>query len=287
MPQELSKSQKKDEVLNRQVEFEVRVMPDGKLRAQKMLLLEGDLPIPRGEAVEEEDVASDLDEDKIQEMSQYLAKHGNGFDFGKFSNHFPGIKKRKLQPHFDIIQEGKSQGGRHRIELPPGHPLRVDVDAELGADELLDGVGNTSNPLDTDMLDIPEPPEEDPAQSDAVDDDADDIDPNEPSIPIGPGVQPLGVIRSYDAEKGFGFIRCRCMPDDVFFPRKALPKSFHGRNAKEMPDLIGVEVSFDFNPSGGRGPRTENMNLQVRWLKTDECWVLKRTAIPSKPSKSK
>lgn len=277
MPPELVNAQKKDEVLRRRVEFEVLVMPDGKLRASKMLLLDDGVPLPAAPADEPEE---ELGEDLLQEMAEFLADHRNGCELGVFSSHFSKIKKRKLQQHFDIFPEDGRQGpgGRHRIELPHDHPLRADVED-----------GGRDSAKDEDMQeyldgDIPEPPAEDP-DANMADDDVDDIDPNEPSIPIGAGVQPLGVIRSYDAEKGFGFIRCRGLPEDVFFPRTALPKTFHGRNAKDMPDLLGVQVSFDYKPSGGKGPRTDRLQLLLRWLKTDDCWVLNRSAIPPKPKK--
>lgn len=278
MPQEISSAQKKEEVIRRRVEFEVVVMPDGKMRASKMLLLDDDVPLPPAEETED-----DLDDSLLQEMGEFLASKGNGTELGYFSSQFPKIKKRKLQQHFDIFPEDGQQGpgGRHRIELRQDHPLRVDVEDEVKEDAV----------RDTDMQeyldgDIPEAPDEDPAAN-MADDDVDDIDPNEPSIPLGPGVTPLGVIRSYDAEKGFGFIRCRGLPEDVFFPRSALPKSFHGRNPKDMPELLGVQVSFDYKPSGGKGPRTDKLNLLLRWLKADECWVLNRSAIPPKPKKAK
>merc|ERR1719285_648867 len=44
MPQEIQAAQSQQEVANTRVEFEVRTMPDGKMRAQRMLLMQDQPP---------------------------------------------------------------------------------------------------------------------------------------------------------------------------------------------------------------------------------------------------
>jgi len=131
MPEEIITAQMREEVVGQRVEFEVRIMPDGKLRAQQMVLLppeEGQEP-----AGETESTSGELTEDLVQEMCDFIAEHGNGVDFGKFSSRFARVKKAQLQKHFLIVMD---KSGRHprRIELPDGHPLRTEEAEESKQD---------------------------------------------------------------------------------------------------------------------------------------------------------
>eukprot|EP00439_Symbiodinium_sp_Y106_P004965 s4378_g1.t1 len=247
---------------------DVKIMTDGKLRAQQMsrLFPDGDSAPSRGAEPAEPAELSELEDDVVQEMAEYLADCGNGQDYGKFTNQFPRVKKRKIERHFDIITD---EGGRQRVVLPPDHPQRVE------------------EPLPDSLVGEAEAKEEERREDDIPEDDLPDeaeesrpdgmmVDPNEPAIPLGPGVQPAGVIRDYDPVKGFGFIRCEQNPEDIFFPRTALPKSFQGSDDKEMPVLKGVQVTFELNESNSRGPRTDSVTLLLRWLQPDRCWLLKR-----------
>lgn len=275
LPSELASAERKEEVIGERVEFEVLVKPDGKIRAQDMRLL--------GSAGKDEP-ESDLDDDLVQEMEDFLVEHGNRQNYGNFTNRFPRVKKTKIQKHFHITDGD----GRQFVELPPDHPRRIEEAAQ--------------RPEDEDMREEPkEEPKEEPREDareneDYLDDfpepleearevNEEDVDPNEPAIPLGKGLHPLGVIRDYDAKKGYGFIRCKGLAEDVFFPRKALPTSFQGQSTRDMPELKGVQVSFEYNPSGGRGPRSDSVQLLLRWLATDRCWLLKRAQIPPKETK--
>jgi len=259
LPAELVGSDRKEEVMGERVEFEVEVKSDGKMRAHLMrLLAAGDEP------------ESDLDNDLVTEMEDFLVENGNRQNYGNFTNRFPRVKKSKIQKHFQIVDGD----GRQYVELPQDHPRR-NLAEEVAPPE--EEMPKDSAPTEDYVDDFPEAPE-------APDINDEDVDPNEPAIPLGPGLHPTGVIRDYDAKKGYGFIRCKGLPEDVFFPRNALPKSFQGQNIRDMPELKGVQVSFDYNPngSGGRGPRTDSIQLLLRWLPADKCWLLKRTPIPAK-----
>lgn len=257
MPTELGGAQRKEEVEGRRVEFEVKVMPDGKMRAQRMTLLEdqGHEDEPRSPPP-----LPDLDDFLLDEMTDVLFANRGGMDYGKFASQFPKVKKRQLEPHFDIVAGPRGGDRGQRIELPEHHPRRVELREEAEAEER--------------MREEERMHEEAPAEDDAVDDDGTAQD--DPAIPLLQGCQPLGVIHQYDPGKGFGFIKVPGHPQDIFFTHEALPDSFRSRNKSDLPELIGVEVSFVLNPSHERGPRAENINLLLRWHAGDECWLLKR-----------
>jgi len=239
MPSELAGSQHREDVEHQRVEFEVRSMPDGKLRAQRMELARDRSP-GRGREERETEALPALDPVLLTDMEDFLARSGGRCDYGKFSSHFPKVKKRQLEQHFEFHT---GERGIQRIELPEGHPGR---DAA--------------------------PPEPAPEGAEG----ADDVPPDEPAIPLGKGCLPHGVIKNYDAVKGFGFVTCEGFDEDIFFPRTALPEPFHCRRDSDMPELAGVEVSLELNPSSDRGPRAERMSPLLRWHAADRCWLLKR-----------
>lgn len=263
MPPELSSEQRKEKVLNKRVEFEARTMPDGKVRALRMRLLDGEDNDAGPEA--EEERLPELSEDVLEDMARLLQERGGGCDFGWFCNRFPRVKKKQLEDHFDF---SGSPGAHLRIELPPGHPLRASIEDEPKDYE--ESPENSSR----ENLDMP------------VDEEAqNEIPADEPAIPPGPGCQPTGVIRSYDPNKGFGFIRVEGHPEDIYFGRPALPSTFQGKDRKEMPELVGVQVSFDLIMSPERGLRADKVNLNLMWLDVDRCWLLKRARLPPKTEK--
>lgn len=282
LPEELAAAERKEEVVGERVEFEVKIMTDGKLRAQQMsrLFPDGDSAPSRGAEPAEPAELSELEDDMVQDMADYLAECGNGQDYGKFTNRFPRVKKRKIERHFDILTD---EGGRQRVVLPPDHPQRVEEplpDSLVGEAEAKEEERREDDiPED----DLPDEAEESRPDGMMVE----EVDPNEPAIPLGPGVQPVGVIRDYDTVKGFGFIRCEHNPEDIFFPRTALPKSFQGSDDKEMPVLKGVQVTFELNESNSRGPRSDSVTLLLRWLQPDRCWLLKRVTIPPRPARNR
>jgi len=252
MPKEISGAQRKEDAVNRRVEFEVRTMPDGKLRAQRMVLLDEQPTNHRGRDQNEPMPA--LDTGIVEDMTEFLVSSGGGIDYGRFASKFPKVKKRQLEEHFDIFSlDRKGQ----RIELPQDHPRRGEVN-----DDPRSEAGE----------------EEEAPRDDAGGDSGDDgVAPDEPAILPGPGCQPHGVIKNYDPFKGFGFVRCEPFEEDIFFPRTALPESFHGKKKSEMPELTGVEVSVEMSTVGDRGPRAERLNLLLKWHAADRCWLLKRS----------
>lgn len=245
MPPELSSSQRREEVEHQRVEFEVRTMPDGKIRAQRMELL-GDQPLgPEHDREEPQEAPLPvLDDDLLKEMADFLVENGGGCDYGRFSSRFAKVKKRQLEGHFDIRSVDR---GIQRIDLPEDHPARTE-DMELPKDPNTEEAGENEN----------------------------DVPADEPAIPLRPGCQPSGFIRQYDPAKGFGFIRCEGMEEDIFFPRTALPEDFQIKKKKELPELVGVQVGFDMDASSDRGPRAEKVTLLLQWHTGDKCWLLKR-----------
>merc|ERR1712139_357029 len=103
----------------------------------------------------------------------------------------------------------------------------------------------------------------------------------DPAIPLGPGCNPHGVIKSYDPVKGYGFIICAGLSEDIYMPRTALPTNFQGKSQKDMPNLAGVQVSFDLIPNSEKGPRAEHASLLLKWHNEDRCWLLKRDVDPT------
>merc|ERR1712039_695441 len=147
-----------------------------------------------------------LDDNLVVQMEDFLIDNGGSCELGKFANKFPRIKKKQLEPHFEVFGHATDA----RISLLPDHP---------GRQQPASGSGATVE---------------------------DDTDPNlEPQIPPKDGAMPTGFIRDYSAEKGFGFIKVNGMKQDIFFPREALPKAFQLRKSQDMPNLNGVHVSFD------------------------------------------
>jgi len=250
MPKELSGAQSKEEVVNHRVEFEVRTMPDGKLRAQRMVLIEDNAPAARGKNDQRSEELPRLDTILVQEMTEFLASTGGGCDYGKFASKFPKVKKRQLEEHFDFFS---LERGNQRIELPQDHAGRGEPreGSEADPEEPRDGEGEV--------------------QEDG------DVPADEPAILPGPGCQLHGAIKNYDPSKGFGFVRCDNFDEDIFFPRSALPESFHAKKKSDMPELVGVEVSVHLLEGGDRGPRAERVNLLLKYHAADRCWLLKRT----------
>jgi len=186
MPANYRSAQSKEEVIDLRVEFEVKTMPDGKLRALRLEILPAPGHEPDREEEHQGNAMPDLDEQAVEE--------------------FPN---------------------EHAGEAAEADEQAVDLDQD-------------------------------------------------PAIPPAPQCQPQGIIRSYDAMKGFGFIQCEDCDEDVYFPRSALPETFHTKNKKDMPELVGVEVAFELNSSSERGPRADRVNLLLKWHAGDRCWLLKR-----------
>uniref|UniRef100_A0A7S2MX99 CSD domain-containing protein n=1 Tax=Zooxanthella nutricula TaxID=1333877 RepID=A0A7S2MX99_9DINO len=255
MPQEIQSAQSQQEVANKRVEFEVRTMPDGKLRAQRMTMMQDQPPPGNRKQRESAENLPPLDESLVDEMVDFLAESGGGADYGKFASRFSRVKKVQLEQHFDIFSMEKGQ----RIELPPGHPRRQD-----------DGLDGAAGPEGDGRPEGDDAPAEDGIEGE------DDVSPDEPAIPPGPGCEPYGAIKQYDPMKGYGFVGVEGFEEDIFFPRGALPESFQGKKKSQMPELVGVEVSVELGPDGDKGPRAQRLRLLLKWHAGDQCWLLRR-----------
>lgn len=94
-----------------------------------------------------------------------------------------------------------------------------------------------------------------------------------PAIPSGAGCNPYGVIREYNAARGFGFIAAKGFKEKIYFLRSALPKSFQSKEAGDMPSLPGVQVSFEILLDEAQA---EQVTLLLEWHEIDNCWLLMR-----------
>lgn len=74
-----------------------------------------------------------------------------------------------------------------------------------------------------------------------------------------------GVVVTFDAEKGFGFIRSRSHREDVFVHRSAV--------VGDAPLRVGQRVTFDAEPSD-RGPRATRVEPGRMGLSPDRVGVL-------------
>eukprot|EP00405_Crypthecodinium_cohnii_P049708 CAMPEP_0206605046 /NCGR_PEP_ID=MMETSP0325_2-20121206/50104_1 /ASSEMBLY_ACC=CAM_ASM_000347 /TAXON_ID=2866 /ORGANISM="Crypthecodinium cohnii, Strain Seligo" /LENGTH=762 /DNA_ID=CAMNT_0054120359 /DNA_START=99 /DNA_END=2387 /DNA_ORIENTATION=+ len=254
MPEEL-RDVDVDDVVAKRVSFQVKIMKDGKLRAQRMTLLQGR---GGGQGHHRGEDLPPLSDDLVEEMVDFLVDQGGGCNLGKFTAKFTKVKKSQLQKHFDVASFSSGQ----RIELPEGHPARPEG-MERG------GEGNMS---DDEAPDEEGSVKEEPEEDEPIDDD-------ELSIPPNPGCTPFGKIRSYDPAKGYGFIVVEGRSEDVYFPRSALPANFQAKKRREMPELNGVMVAFEEIPDesgAGKGPKASKVNLCLKWHESDQCYLLKR-----------
>lgn len=218
------------------VEFECVLTPDGKPRAESVALVEspaGDEEPPPGGG--EKPPAEDLPElpaDKVEEMKQFLEEQGGAMDYGRFANHFPGIKKAQLLPHdahFTLVQEGDSAGGRWQITLFGVDPLPKEENVE----EISFENGETRKPGR----------DRDRDRERAVD--------RAPPVVIEPteSLWLIGCVKKWDGKKQFGFIVADGA-DDVFLHRNDLPESLQGQR-----NMLGVELAFELGTSEDGKPR--------------------------------
>jgi len=68
----------------------------------------------------------------------------------------------------------------------------------------------------------------------------------------------VGIIKSYNSEKGFGFISIRGTEDDLFFQKDELPVDVRDTHGK---DLTGSGVSFE--PVTGRNGRSKAVRIEI------------------------
>merc|ERR1719343_938542 len=139
MPEDLREQNNKADIEKRRVEFTIKTMPDGKLRAQDIQV--SSEPPPEAPPPME---PPELDEATLTEMAEFIAQRGNSVDYGKFTSSFTKVKRKQLEVHFDIVFENKD---RPTISLPPDRPLRRD---EMLPPEALDGAPD-DEPAEEDM----------------------------------------------------------------------------------------------------------------------------------------
>jgi len=246
------------------VEFELLVNRDGKLRTERMWLLEplpGARPGSRGPVAER--VSSrrggagakdgppppELDEATVEEMTRFLEEKGGAMDHGKFANAFPGVKKSQLGPHFVLVPEG-SAGGRWQVTLPGIDPLtpeereaREKVEAEEREDRKPEAAKEPR---------VPEPP---PLVL-------------EPSATL----RLIGCIKKWDRKRGYGFVNADGA-HNVFLHRNDLPPEVRGWRG----DFEGAEVTFQLETS--REGKLKAVDVHLLLVPDNEGrWQLRRAA---------
>jgi len=254
MPPEL-KDEKKDKIKNVQVEFELERNAEGKWRAKAMALLPPGGP-PPGPPPGQHSV----DGSHRGVILRFEPAKGYGFLRPDDIPEDVFFLRSEMPPELREAQDKEEVIQRH-VEFE----LKTMPDGKLRALRLeLYKVGTG-----------------DPQPQDAAEPDADEVPLfDDPAIPLGPGCQPHGIILRYDPKKGFGFIKSLGLAEEVYFPRSALPSNFQGKKDSDMPNLEGVQVSFDMSPNTDKGPRAERISLLLKWHADDACWLLKREADP-------
>eukprot|EP00812_Abedinium_dasypus_P009139 NODE_2851_length_866_cov_238.591862.p3 GENE.NODE_2851_length_866_cov_238.591862~~NODE_2851_length_866_cov_238.591862.p3 ORF type:complete len:170 (+),score=43.59 NODE_2851_length_866_cov_238.591862:3-512(+) len=129
--------------------------------------------------------------------------------------------------------------------------------------------------------------------SEEGEDDAGDVDVSlDPAIPLDAGCEPIGIVQSYDASKGVGYVTCEGVVEDVSFSREALPHDYQDEaQAAELPDLAGMMVAVKFALCERDGCRTawepgsvdlgppvaERLTLLMSWRPKDASWGPRRS----------
>lgn len=246
---------------NLDVSFEMYRNEDKKLRANALELVT-------------EKTAANAQQDKVSRGLIVRFDAGKGYGFIKPDHMTEDVffLKSELPAELDPAnQEVRDQRVEFEIKTMPDGKLRA---LHL---HLIEGDEPELRDNDEDM------PDEGPMGDEAEPDQA-EAEQLEPAIALVKGCMPSGVIKSYDPAKGFGFLRCDGMEQDIFFPHTALAVPFQARQAKGMPNLAGVEVSFALEDSGpggdfgDRGPRATQVDLLLRYHPIDRCWLLRRMA---------
>lgn len=218
------------------VEFELLINRDGKFRTERLWLLE---PLDRGPPVRglgfdrlgfrkgfggkdagkglrdggrgarDGPPPPDLDERTVQEMTKFLEEKGGAMDHGKFANAFPGVKKSQLEPHFILVPEGITSGGRWQVMLPGVDPLTPE---ERAAREHV--AGETRTPRN---------------------------EPIDPPLALEPSdsLRLIGCVKKWDQKRGYGFVVADGA-DDVFLHRSDLPPEVRAWRG----DFKGAEMTF-------------------------------------------
>lgn len=247
------------------VEFELLVNRDGKLRTERLWLLEplpgglrpGRAPAPertgsrRGGAPRDGPPPPDLDEQTVEEMTRFLEEKGGAMDHGKFANAFPGVKKSQLEPHFVLTPEGNA-GGRWQVTLPGVEPLSPE---EREARERLE-----ADEREERRLTAKEPPPEPPLVL-------------EPSATL----RLCGFIKKWDRKRGYGFVVADGA-SNVFLHRNDLPpevRSWRG-------DFEGAEVTFALDASQEGKLKAVDVHLLLV-PDSEGRWQLRRSAAPEDP----
>jgi len=233
------------------VEFELMVNRDGKLRTERLWLLEpvrsrppgyrpdfdkgkgGGKDYGKGGRHFREDhhrdrrdrhvdrdgpPPPDLDEVTVQEMTRFLEEKGGVMDHGKFANAFPGVKKSQLEPHFVLVPEDESHsGGRWSVMLPGIDPPTKEEREAREAEEAAAEEQEQEQKRPRKPVEEVEPLVVEPSST----------------------LRLIGVVKKWDKKKGYGFVEADGV-DDVFIHRNDLPPEV--RNWRG--DFEGVELTF-------------------------------------------
>lgn len=170
-----------------------------------------------------------LDADRVLEMAQYLEVRGGIIGCGKFTSAFEGMKKSQAEEHFTLVPVGGYLGGSWQITLPgvePQPPAARSCNGH-GARGEGQGMPKTRSPHDGASL-----------------------------VPLG---RLVGLIKAYDAIKGYGFIACHAGDiGDVYYGRVQSPAE-----VQLLPrgKVVGLSVEFDGALRPDRKPHVVSIQL--------------------------
>lgn len=260
------------ELVGKRVEFQFLTTKDGKDRCDRLWMLDGPdngnrrrggrlppLDMDRNERRrrdrEPEVPPADLEPPLVEEMRQFLEEKGGVMDYGRFSNHFTGLKKVQLEPHFTLVPEVQGQGGgRWQIMLEGVAPLTPEERAERERNERQDDadgqqVGDVDGVVSEEVV--------------GPNDIEDDGLIEEEFAPLlfepSPTLRLIGSIASWDRRSLSGTVFTEGY-DEVVVDNDALPSEVQGR--KDI-DLTGCELTFELvNENGQLQARNAHLLLQ-------------------------
>lgn len=240
LPPEVQERHGRD-LVGKRCEFTFTTTKDGKDRADRIWLLEGldagnrrrgAIPArhePEAVAVRRQRAGAppegppppDLDADQVEAMTQFLEEKGGVMDYGRFSNHFAGLKKAQLEPHFDLIPEVAGQGGgRWQIMLKGVQALTPEERTEREALERQTQNEDKSNGhVEEEEVEVDEPMVLEPSAS----------------------LRLMGVMRDWNQRTASGTAFAEGY-EDIVVEEAALPSEVQGR--KDL-DLQGCELTLE------------------------------------------
>lgn len=196
----------------------------------------------------------DLDPSYVEEMIKFLEERGGVMDYGRFSNHFAGLKKSQLEPHFTLVPEVQGKGGgRWQIMLNGVEPLTPEERAEREAQERSDEAKERNGQVGNGGLE----------GSDGIDGKAEDDLPalvdseGDLFLELSQSMRLLGSIREWDRRNISGFA-CAEGYESVIVETAALPQDLQGRRDV---DLTGCQVTFELDSRDDGQYQAHNMHV--------------------------